>query len=99
MSISGFTRIETLALVPSFSDILLIANNSSKDSTLKKHIPNSKALVISESDFATPEKTTFLGSAPTFIILSSSPSETMSKPDPRELKIFKIDRLELALTE
>ena len=98
-SMSGLTRIEIFALTPTSFETLLIATSSSNDSTLKKHIPKSSAFLISKSDFATPEKTTFFGLAPIFIILSSSPSETISKPEPRLLKTFNIERLELALTE
>ena len=38
----------------------------------------------------TPEKTIFLGSAPIFKTRSSSPPETMSKPDPASLRTFRI---------
>ena len=98
-SISGLTLIDILAIFLAFSAIRLITSSSSKDSTLKNKIPNSIAFCISSGDLATPEKTTLFGSAPIAVILSSSPPDTISKPEPRSLKIFRIDRLELAFTE
>ena len=62
--------------------------SSETDSTLKQRIPTSSARIISSRDFATPEKTTFDASPPAASTRSSSPCETISKPEPSFAMMF-----------
>ena len=96
---SGLTLIEILAILFCFEAIKFIFSISSKDSTLKNNIPYFKDSAISSSLLATPEKTIFDGSAFILLSLSSSPKDTISKPAPSSLNIFKIFRFDDALTE
>jgi hypothetical protein len=65
---------------------------------LKQKMPTSSASFISAAVLPTPEKTTFFGSAPAASTRCNSPPETMSNPAPRRAKMFRMARLELALT-
>ena len=54
-SMFGLILIDTGATLLSFAAIEFILSNSEKDSTLKQCIPYSSDLIISSSDFPTPE--------------------------------------------
>ena len=49
--------------------------------------------------FPTPEKTMFLGEIPAHKLLFNSPPDTISAPEPKLDKSFKIAILEFAFTE
>ena len=86
------------AFLPSVEATWLIRSSSSTTSTLKQRIPISSARRISSRRLPTPEKTIFSGSPPALMTRSSSPTETISKPEPSRARIFKTARLEFALT-
>ncbi|CSC76568.1 Uncharacterised protein [Vibrio cholerae] len=59
---------------------------------------NCRARFISASVLPTPENTTLLGSPPAANTRSNSPTETISKPEPKRAKVFNTPKLELAFT-
>ena len=83
---------------PISSATFSILYSSDSDSTLKDKIPLLIPCSISFFVLPTPEKITFLGSAPIDRTLLSSPPETISNPHPLFLMILSIDKLLSDLT-
>ena len=79
---SGLNLIEIGALICISLAIFLILSYSEIDSILKDKIPALIPAATSTEDLPTPENIIFLGSAPAFRALKSSPPETISKPAP-----------------
>jgi hypothetical protein len=94
---SGFTRRLTGARAPSSTATALSTSSSGSLSTLKQWMPSSSARRISRRVLPTPEKMMSAGCAPAASTRSSSPPETMSKPQPARENTCRTASEELAL--
>ena len=95
-STSGFTRRLMRAVAPASTAADDSISSSRSLSTLKHITPTSSARNISARDLPTPENTTFAGSTPAASTRSSSPPDTMSKPQPALRNTCSTARLEFA---
>jgi hypothetical protein len=97
-STSGLTRRLTRARRPARLATSLSSSSSPTLSTLKQRTSTASARSISARVLPTPENTTRAGSPPAARTRSSSPPETMSKPQPRRANHCSTASVELALT-